>query len=105
MNEIKIEHQFISDYSEIVKQYPCVKQELCFLIEHILVMGVAPKNNMSFLLTRPGGKYNGHIDYHIEDGQLDVIALYFANSNGRTFRFLRIGKHDNLYIQSKVEAL
>lgn len=52
------------------------------------------------LLGNPGGNYNGHIDFHLSDGKVDVAVLYLPfylpHKTNLEIRFVRMGTNEEL---------
>ena len=45
----------------------------------------------------PGGNYNGHIDFHLSDGLVDVVVLYLPHKTNPVIRLVRMGTHQELF--------
>ena len=41
--------------------------------------GAVPNEYGPHELSNPGGNYNGHIDFHLSDGMVDVVVLYMPH--------------------------
>ena len=44
-----------------------------------------------------GGNYNGHIDFHLSDGLVDVVVLYLPHKTNPVIRLVRMGSHQELF--------
>ena len=75
MFEIKVEAQFKADYKRTMRIHPQLKTEL----------------------SNPGGNYNGHIDFHLSDGLVDVVVLYLPHKTNPVIRLVRMGAHQELF--------
>ena len=82
MYEIKVEPAFKADYARVMKRHPRLRGEF--------------KEAVSELM-RTGGNYNGHIDFHLSDGMVDVVVLYMPHKSNPIIRLVRMGSHDELF--------
>ncbi len=40
---------------------------------------------------------NGHIDFHLSDGLVDVVVLYLPHKTNPVIRLVRMGSHEELF--------
>lgn len=45
-------------------------------------------------LDNRGGLYNGNLDFHLSDGQVDVVVIYIPH---KINPIIRIGRHKDLF--------
>ena len=98
MYEIKVEPAFKADYARVMKRHPRLRdansQSLTFLF---IETGAVPNEYGPHELSNPGGNYNGHIDFHLSDGMVDVVVLYMPHKSNPIIRLVRMGSHDELF--------
>ena len=82
MFEIEIEAQFKADYKRTMRIHQQLKTEFKAAVAE---------------LSNPGGNYNGHIDFHLSDGLVDVVVLYLPHKTNPVIRLVRMGSHDELF--------
>lgn len=97
MFDIKVENSFKTDYRRIMRMYPQLKKELASALEELHLHGKLPAEYGAHILDNPGGNYNGHVDFHISDGLVDVIVLYMPHKTNPVIRLVRIGSHVDLF--------
>ena len=90
MHQIKFDSSFVLDYQRVVRRHPWILRELA-------ESGELPESYGAHLLDNPGGNYNGHIDFHLSDGAVDVVVLYLPHRSNPIIRFVRMGSHDELF--------
>lgn len=76
MFEIKVEAQFKADYKRTMRIHPQLKTEFKAAVAELAAHGSLPAEYGAHELSNPGGNYNGHIDFHLSDGLVDVVVLY-----------------------------
>lgn len=59
--------------------------------------GVVPEEYRPHALVNPGGNYNGHIDFHLSDGKVDVLVLYMPHKTNPVIQLVRMGTHEELF--------
>lgn len=59
--------------------------------------GALPESYRARELSNPDGNYNGHIDFHLSDGIVDVIVLYLPHKTNPVIRFVRMGSHSERF--------
>ena len=59
--------------------------------------GAVPDEYGPHELSNPGENYNGHIDFHLSDGVVDVVVLYMPHKSNPIIRLVRMGSHDELF--------
>ncbi|MBM6907972.1 type II toxin-antitoxin system YafQ family toxin [Collinsella intestinalis] len=94
---MKFDASFTADYRRVTRRYPCIKRELGDAIRELSEHGELPDSHGAHLLGNPGGSYNGHIDFHLSDGKVDVLALYLPHKTNPEIRFVRMGTHEELF--------
>ncbi|WEV46798.1 type II toxin-antitoxin system YafQ family toxin [Bifidobacterium sp. ESL0690] len=97
MFQIKIDPQFVKDYEIFRRRYPFLVAELQAAIEELAQYGEVPSGYRPHPLNNPGGNYNGHIDFHLSDGEVDVVVLYLPHKSNPIIRLVRIGEHAQLF--------
>ena len=97
MYEILFEQGFQRDYRRVKRLWPGVGREFSAALELLRRNGVLPEEYGAHELANPGGNYNGHIDFHLSDGEVDVIVLHMLYKTSPSIRFIRMGRHDELF--------
>lgn len=97
MFEIAFEPGFRDDYRRVKRAWPGVTREFAIALELLRVNGTLPEEYGAHELLNPGGNYNGHIDFHLSDGRVDVVVLYRPHKTNPSIRFVRMGTHDELF--------
>lgn len=97
MFEIKIEPAFKADYANITKRYPRIKAEFKVAVTELAKTGAVPPEYNPHELNNLGGNYNGHMDFHLSGGLVDVVVLYMPHKTNPIIRLVRIGSHDDLF--------
>lgn len=97
MFEIVFEKTFVEDYRRVKRRAPFVAKELREAMELLRADGKLPERYRAHMLANPGGNYNGHIDFHLSEGELDVVVLYLPHKTNPSIRFVRMGSHDELF--------
>lgn len=88
---------FVEDYKRTMREYPQLKKEFEAAVRELAANGVLPAEYGAHELNNPGGNYNGHIDFHLSDGAVDVVVLYKPHKTNPVIRFVRMGKHSELF--------
>lgn len=97
MLEIKVEAQFKADYKRTLHSYSQLKTEFKAAIAELAAHGSLPTEYGIHELSNPGGNYNGHIDFHLSDGLVDVVVLYLLHKTNPVIRLVRMGTHEELF--------
>ncbi|WEV65845.1 MULTISPECIES: type II toxin-antitoxin system YafQ family toxin [unclassified Bifidobacterium] len=97
MFQIKIDSQFVKDYAAFRRRYPYLVAELQSAIDELAQNGKVSSGYRPHPLNNPGGNYNGHIDFHLSDGEVDVVVLYLPHKSNPVIRLVRIGEHAQLF--------
>lgn len=97
MYEIKVEPAFRADYARIMKRRPRLKGEFKEAVSELMRTGAVPEEYGPHELVNPGGNYNGHIDFHLSDGVVDVVVLYMLHRTNPIIRLVRMGSHEELF--------
>lgn len=97
MFEIKVEAQFKIDYKKVMRTHPQLRDEFKSAVSELMTYGRLPAEYGAHELSNPGGNYNGHIDFHLSDGLVDVIVLYLPHKTNPIIRLVRMGSHQELF--------
>ena len=97
MYDIRVEPVFKADYKRITAAHPHIKKELKAAIDELAEHGVVSEEYHPHVLSNPGGNYNGHIDFHLSDGKIDVLVLYMPHKTSPIIRLVRMGSHEELF--------
>lgn len=97
MFEIKVEAQFKADYKRAMRIHPQLKTEFKAAVAELAAHGSLPAEYGAHELSNPGGNYNGHIDFHLSDGLVDVVVLYLSHKTNPVIRLVRMGSHEELF--------
>ena len=80
-----------------MKRHPRLRGEFKEAGSERMRTGAVPNEYGPHELSNPGGNYNGHIDFHLSDGMVDVVALYMPHKSNPIIRLVRMGSHDELF--------
>ena len=95
---IRFDSQFAAEYATLRRRHPDLADELDDLIrEELSPYGTVPSRYRPHLLTKPGGNYNGHWEFHLSDGVTDVLVLYLPHKSNPAIRLVRVGSHRELF--------
>lgn len=97
MHQIKFDSSFVLDYQRVVRRHPWIRREFAAALRELAESGELPESYGAHLLDNPGGNHNGHIDFHLSDGAVDVVVLYLPHRSNPIIRFVRMGSHDELF--------
>ena len=93
----KFESIFKDDYKREMRSHPELKGEFEEAARELAANGRLPEEYSPHELGKAGGNYNGHIDFHLSNGDVDVIVLYLPHKTNPIIRFVRMGPHDLLF--------
>ena len=97
MYEIKVESAFKADYARVMKRHPRLRGEFKEAVSELMRTGAVPDEYGPHELSNPGENYNGHIDFHLSDGVVDVVVLEMPHKSNPIIRLVRMGSHDELF--------
>lgn len=97
MFELKPEPQFIADYRQVMRKHPALKSELRVALRELAATGTLPAMYRLHQLANPGGNYNGHMEFHLADGMVDVLVLFMRHRSNPVIRLVRMGSHQELF--------
>lgn len=97
MYSIIYEKQFFNDFDYWKKRVSGLADELQAVIEEILENGRIPDAYYPHLLTNPYLNYTGNMEFHLLDGKIGLLVIYYPNHKKRSFRFIRLGTHEGLF--------
>lgn len=97
MLQIKYDSSFVVDYQRVVRRHPWIKREFATALRELAESGELPESYGAHVLNNPGGNYNGHIDFHLSVGAVDVVVLYLPHKSNPIIRFVRMGTHSELF--------
>ena len=97
MWEVRPEPQFRRDYKRVMREHPHLKPEFLAAVRELIATGRVPDEYRPHKLVNPGGNYNGHVDFHLSDGRIDVLVLYVPHKTNPTIRLVRMGTHRELF--------
>ena len=85
------------DYKRTMRIHPQLKTEFKAAVAELAARGSLPAEYGAHELSNPGGNYNGHIDFHLSDGLVDVVVLYLPHKTNPVIRLVRMGSHEELF--------
>lgn len=88
---------FVEDYKRTMRVHPELKPEFAAAVRELIATGTLPPEYQPHKLNNPGGNYNGHIDFHLSNGAVDVVVLHMPHKTNPVIRFVRMGSHDELF--------
>lgn len=97
MWEVRFEPGFLRDVRAIKRVHPEIVEELAEAVEELSRTGALPAGYALHELDNPGGNYNGHMDFHLSDGAVDVVVLCMMVKKQLVIRFVRMGTHEELF--------
>lgn len=97
MFTVKFEAVFQEDFKRVMRKHPELLGEFKAAVAELTAHGVVPDQYRPHELSNPGGIYNGHIDFHLSDGLVDVIVLYLPHKTNPIIRLVRMGTHGELF--------
>lgn len=97
MWQVQFEKGFLRDVKRIARNHPQIKEELAVAVEVLSETGTLPQGYALHELDNPGGNYNGHMDFHLSDGLVDVVVLCVMHDRRLVIRFVRMGSHEELF--------
>ncbi len=97
MFEIIVEDTFKKDYKRITRKHKDIVSEFLVAVNQLRVEGKVSAEYKPHVLNNFGGNYNGHVDFHLSDGKVDVIVLYMPHKTNPSIRLVRMGSHDELF--------
>ena len=83
--------------AEIAARGEVKKSEFKAAVAELVAHGLLPAEYGAHELSNPGGNYNGHIDFHLSDGLVDVVVLYLPHKTNPVIRLVRMGTHQELF--------
>lgn len=95
--KIIFDSQFQTDFKQVVRRYPHIKDEMRELIYAIEELGEVPPTYDPHLLTHARGTYSGYWGLHLQEGAFDVVVVYHQRQKTQIIRFIRIGSHKELF--------
>ena len=87
----------MSDYRKVMRRHPQIKRKFEVALRVLTESGELPEFYGAHVLDNPGGNCNGHIDFDLSDGIVDVVVLYFPHKTNLAIRFVRMGTHGELF--------
>ena len=97
MFQIQVEAVFKADYKRVTAAHPQIKKEFKAALDELVEHGAVPEEYGPHELVNPGGNYNGHVDFHLSDGEVDVLVLYMPHKTNPIIRLVRMGGHEELF--------
>lgn len=97
MYSIVYEKQFFKDFDYWKKIVPGLAQELKAIIEEITETGKIPDEYNPHLLTSHYLNYTGNMEFHLLDGKIGLLIIYYPYRKSGNFRFIRLGTHEELF--------
>lgn len=97
MYRVILDPRFRADYRAVRRENPGIASELSAAIDELTQTGTLPEEYRPHELTNPGGNYNGHQEFHLSEGKVDVIVLYIVHKNQTLIRLVRMGTHGALF--------
>ena len=94
---IMYDETFKRDYKRVMRRYPHLKDEFRAAVLELAESGTLSDHYHPHELANPGGNYNGHIDFRLSSGKVDVVVLYLPHGSNPQIRLVRMGTHDELF--------
>ena len=95
--QVKYEPAFKADYKREMRLHPGLRKEFEAAVRELIETGTVPEQYSPHVLKKLGDNYNGHIDFHLPDGKVDVLVLYLPHKTNPIIRFVRMGSHSLLF--------
>lgn len=97
MFEVKYGPAFKADFRRVMRRHPHLLAEFKAAVAELVAHGEVPEEYGPHALSNPGGNYNGHVDFHLSGGLVDVIVLYLPHRTNPSIRLVRMGSHEELF--------
>lgn len=94
---LKPDPQFKKDYQVFKRDHPELIYEFKVALRELKINGTVPDSYNPHGLDNRGGLYNGNLDFHLSDGQVDVVVIYIPHKTNPIIRLVRIGTHKDLF--------
>lgn len=94
---IKYDSTFKRDYKRGMGGHPELKGEFRAAVAELAAHGRPPESYHPHPTTNLVGNYNGHIDFHLSTGKVDVVVLYMPHRTNPVIRLVRMGTHRELF--------
>ena len=92
--EARYSREFQTDLRRLARKHPELARELeNLLLEELLVSGTVSEEYFPHILNKPGGTYNGCMEFHLRE---DVLVLYSPPNPTRSVTMRRICTHAEL---------
>lgn len=95
--ELKYDETFKADYKREMMAHPELLDDFKAAVCELAATGTVPAEYNPHPLTNAGGNYNGHIDFHLSDGKVDVMVLHLPHKTNPIIHFVRMGSHSLLF--------
>lgn len=95
--QIKYDPAFKADYKRVMRLHPALRKEFQEAVRVIVETDTVPEQYTPHKLKQVRGNYNGHIDFQLSDGKVDVVVLYLPHKTSPIIRFVRMGSHNLLF--------
>ena len=97
MYELKPERTFLSDYRVFKREHSELIRDLREALDELAAHGRVSEGYRPHVRHNPGGNYNGCIDFHIGEDEVDVVVLCIPHRSNPVIRLVLIGGHDRLF--------
>lgn len=97
MYSIIYEKQFFSDFDYWKKKVPDLADEIQAVVDTIIEIGEIPSEYNPHVLNKKYLNYTGNMEFHLLDGRIGLLVIYYPNRKNRNFRFIRLGTHEELF--------
>lgn len=97
MYELRYDNRFKADYKRFSRGHPKLVAEFKAMVYELASEGALSEAYRPHELSHTGGLYNGYIDAHLPDGEIDVIVMYIPHKSNLIIRFVRIGTHNEIF--------
>lgn len=97
MYTVIYEKQFYNDFNYWKRLVPELVDEIKAVVEEMIENGQIPDEYNPHVLTNHNLNYRGSMEFHLLDGKVGLLVIYYPNQKKRSFRFIRLGTHEELF--------
>lgn len=97
MYKLTYDSQFKKDYKKFRMNHPELLNDFKQALQQLRNKGMVNSSYHPHILIKPGGNYNGHYEFHLSDGKVDVLILYKPHKTNPLIRLVRMGSHNELF--------
>jgi mRNA interferase YafQ len=97
MFKVISEPAFQRDYIKYRRRRPDLIVDFHAALAELIDTGTVSREYNPHELNNPNGNYNGHMEFHLADGAVDVLVIFMPHRTNPTIRLVRMGCHEELF--------